>query len=322
MSIGFDVSKETVDVTFFDGRRIDYIQIENNQKGFEQILRKNGNFAIEDQHVTMESTGVYHERIRDYFYNRGYRVTVVNPLIIKRYCEMKMMRAKTDSVDSRMIAMYGFYEKTIPYRAISEKRAKIKAFLKIIDDFKRMKIQNRNRLEALSHSSAGTEDIQNIYVKLNRVIDEQIKDIEKKIITLAEEENKEAFNNLKTIPGVGERIAAAITGYFGKLENFETAKQMVSFIGINPSVKQSGKSVRGRGSISRKGNSYLRKLLYLAALSASKHNADCSRLYERLLSQGKEKKLALIAVANKLARQIFAIVKYNRVYDPFFSSVK
>ena len=70
------------------------------------------------------------------------------------------------------------------------------------------------------------------------------------------------------------------------------------------------------GHISKKGNPYIRTMLFLASLSASIYNLQCKELYERLINNGKPKKFALIAVANKLIRQIFVIVKYGRQYDP------
>ena len=76
------------------------------------------------------------------------------------------------------------------------------------------------------------------------------------------------------------------------------------------------RSYRGKSNISKKGNSYLRNLLYMSALTAARLNKQCKLLYERLLSKGKTKKEALIAVLNKLVRQIFAVVKHGVKYDP------
>jgi transposase len=320
MSIGFDVSKETVDVAFFDGKMMEHFQVENSKMGFEQVYKKTRKGDLEEQVLTMEATGVYHQRLAEFFYKKGYIVSIVNPLIVKRYADMKMMRAKTDKVDSQLIAQYGFYEKPFPYKEISKNRQKIKAFLNAIDDLQQTKIQNKNRLEALSHQANKMKEVEKIYKDINNHIDEQIKQIEKKVRILSKDENMEEYQNLLSIPGIGQRVASAVIGHFGALEDFTSAKQVVSFIGTNPSPRTSGSSVRGRGSISRKGNRYLRKLFYMAALSASKYNTDCIRLYKRMLDKGKDKMVALIAVANKLIRQVFAIVKYNRGYDPNFLS--
>ena len=66
------------------------------------------------------------------------------------------------------------------------------------------------------------------------------------------------------------------------------------------------------------GNPYIRQMLFMASLSASRYNNQCNTLYERLLNKGKDKKVILMAVANKLIRQAFAIVKFKREYNPLY----
>jgi transposase len=318
MSIGFDVSKETVDVALFDGSTMEHFQVSNSVSGFTVILKRCSSYKQDEQIITMEATGVYHQCAAEYFQTKGYMVSVVNPLVIKGYSQMIMMRAKTDKADAKIIAEYGFTGKAYLYKPKSEKSLKIQGFLKAINDLQQMRIQNRNRLEALSHHARPMAEVQNIYKELNNTIDSQIKQIEKEILVLVNQEYSNEYHHLLTIPGVGKRSASAMVGYFGEMEDFLSAKQLVSFMGMNPSLRESGTSVRGRGFISRKGNGYLRKIIYMAALSASKYNKSCKDLYDRLFAKGKSKKVALIAVANKLTRQIFAIVKYNRGYDPNF----
>jgi len=108
-----------------------------------------------------------------------------------------------------------------------------------------------------------------------------------------------------------------ITDGFKKVE---TAKQLCSYVEITPTIRQSGSSVRGKSRISKMGNRKLRNLLFLCAFSACKHNKACKELYDRIVSKGKSKKLALIAVSNKLLKQAFAIAKSGLVYDENFVS--
>ena len=103
-------------------------------------------------------------------------------------------------------------------------------------------------------------------------------------------------------------------------KKFETASQLCSYVGITPTIRVSGSSVRGRSRISKVGNKKLRNLLFLCAFSACKHNKACRLIYERLVAKGKSKKLALIAVANKLLKQAFAIAKSGLPYDENFVS--
>lgn len=318
-SIGFDVSKANIDAAVFDGQGYNHLKTENSLNGFEHIIKSFKLSPDLEISITMEATGTYHRKAADYFYSKGYLVHVVNPLKIKRYSGVKFLRAKTDKVDSKIIALYGFNEKEPVYKAKPENRLKIQGFLNAIDDLCQMKTQIKNRIEALDQHSEDVEDIRQVFNRTIESIQIEIVRMEKKVLILSQEVSPESYHNVLTIPGVGKRIAAAMIGYFGSMEDFEKSKQLVSFIGISPFPKESGSSVHGRGSISRMGNNYLRKQLFMASLSASRYNSSCKKLYDRLILKGKAKKIALTAVSNKLARQIFAVIKYGRNYDPNFS---
>jgi len=104
-------------------------------------------------------------------------------------------------------------------------------------------------------------------------------------------------------------------------KKFETASQLCSYVGITPTIRESGSSVRGRSRISKVGNRKLRNLLFLCSFNACKHNKACKEVYERIVNKGKSKKLALIAVSNKLLKQSFATAKPGRPYDETYVSV-
>ena len=255
----------------------------------------------------MEATGTYHLKAAKTLYQSGYIVSVVNPLIIRRYAEMKMLRAKTDPVDSRVIAEYGFSHKIVEYRPKCRQMELILQLSKAIDDLNTIKTANNNRIEALKQDPDVNIEVVNIYREFDISYKLKIKELEKRIKELLKED--EVVKRLKSIPSIGERIAPVMRSIFGEFELFENAKQVASFIGVNPSPYSSGSSVKRKGAISKKGNGYLRKLLYMASWSAVNYNKQCSMLYKRLLANGKDKQVALIAVANKLIRQMFAVVK-------------
>jgi transposase len=87
---------------------------------------------------------------------------------------------------------------------------------------------------------------------------------------------------------------------------------------INPSPYESGTSIKKSGLIKKIVNSYARKILYMAALSVIRFNKYYRELYERLVSKGKTKKLALVAVAHKLLRQAYGVLKSRRPFDENF----
>tara|TARA_Y100001968_G_scaffold218657_1_gene201328 strand:+ start:342 stop:677 length:336 start_codon:yes stop_codon:yes gene_type:complete len=102
---------------------------------------------------------------------------------------------------------------------------------------------------------------------------------------------------------------------------FEKASQLCSYVGITPTIRESGSSIRGRSRISKVGNKKLCNLLFLCAFNACKYNKGCREIYQRIVAKGKSKKLALIAVTNKLLKQAFAIAKSGLPYDENYASV-
>lgn len=104
--------------------------------------------------------------------------------------------------------------------------------------------------------------------------------------------------------GVGDKLLLNLVPTFLRNENF-TSKQIQCFYGLSPSVYLSGSSVHKKEKISRQGNSALRKILYLSCMSAIQHNQIIKEKYNRLINNGKNKKVALIACMSHLLRAIF-----------------
>jgi transposase len=184
-----------------------------------------------------------------------------------------------------------------------------------VDGLKQSMTIYKNRLHAYKHDVNADPFLMEECTAMIQFHQNQIDKIETEIIKIVKQNFDHEYEKILKIPGVGEKTASLVIGVFGKFENFDSAKKVVSFIGINPNPRESGSSVRRGSSISKKGNSLLRKILYMAAISASRHNPSCAALYNRLLEKGKAKKKAFVAVANKLIRQIFAVIKFDREWD-------
>ena len=149
----------------------------------------------------------------------------------------------------------------------------------------------------------------------------EIKTLEAKILSLVKEDHQQQVSLLTSVVGIGPKTALFLIIVTDGFSTFETASQLCSYVGITPTIRESGSSVRGRARISKVGNKKLRNLLFLCSFNACKHNKGCRELYERIGNKGKSKKLALIAVANKLIKQCFAIAKSGRPYDEKYVSV-
>ncbi len=105
------------------------------------------------------------------------------------------------------------------------------------------------------------------------------------------------------------------------LNKFETAPQLCSYVSITLIIGESGSSARFCARIRKVGTRKLRNLLFLCSFNASKHNKACRAVCDRIVNKGERKKLALIAVANKLLKQSFAIAKSGRSCDEAYVSV-
>ena len=149
----------------------------------------------------------------------------------------------------------------------------------------------------------------------------EIKILEAKILSLIKEDHHQQLSLLTSVPGIGRKTVLFLIIATDGFSNFETASQLCSYVGITPPIRESGSSVSGRARISRVGNKKLRNLLFLCSFNACKHNKTCRELYERIVNKGKSKKQALIAVANKLTKQCFAIAQSGRPYDEMYVSV-
>jgi transposase len=121
---------------------------------------------------------------------------------------------------------------------------------------------------------------------------------------------------LTTIPSLGNKTAAMLIVLTDGFKKFSSHKQLSAYVCISPRIFEAGSSIRGKTKVCKMGMSRIRALLYLCARSAKRCNRACKELYDRLLAKGKAKKQALIAVANKLLKQVFAIAISNKKYSP------
>ena len=127
--------------------------------------------------------------------------------------------------------------------------------------------------------------------------------------------SKNCCNAIGFIPGIGRKTGVMLVVLTDGFERFNSASELCSYAGITPVIRQSGSSVKGKPRISKIGN-----LLFMCSFNACKYNKACRDLYERIVAKGKSKKLALMAVANKLLKQAFTIIKSGRPYDENYRS--
>ena len=313
--IGIDISKQTFDLSFLDKKqKWQHYQFSNNKKGFKKLEK----FLDEDSIVVMEASGPYYLSLAGHLHKKQYKVSVVNPLIIKRFSQMQMIRAKTDKKDAQTIAQYG-KQMTIQgelslWEPQSDVIYKMHQMQTIVDGYNKQLTMLKNQLSAFRSSGKLDEDVKASIEQTMHKLKKEIKKLEKKMKELAEN-YEQTMSLLQSIPGIGPKTAIALIILTNNFENFENYKQLIAYIGFSPRIYQSGTSVKGKGHIVKMGNSKVRKLLYLCSWSAKRYNKPIAAMYRRLLEKGKPERVIKVALANKLIKQAFAIVKSRKAFE-------
>ena len=307
-TIGIDISKSTFDVF---SEELGHLKFSNNKEGFKSFKK----FLNKEDHSVMEATGCYHIQFANYLYERGFKVSVENPLVIKRFIQMKRQKVKTDKHDAYMIAQYGEEQNPKLWEPEPAFIEKGKLMTTLIQMYVKQQTQLKNKLDNLR--SGGVEKgvmVRSLNLQLKR-IKVEIKKLETNLENLLKEHAPDVMTNIRSIPGIGKKTAMLMMVTTNNFRDFDSAKQVTAYVGLAPTERSSGSSIRGRSYISKKGDPMLRHHLFMCSFTACQNNPQCRALYERIVAKGKSKKLALIAVCNKLIKQAFGVVKNDLVYD-------
>lgn len=140
----------------------------------------------------------------------------------------------------------------------------------------------------------------------------QLKDLEQNI-----SEYFRSFNSqITTIPGIGPVLGAIILSEIGDIKRFPDSSKLVAFVGIDPSVKQSGAFIGTKNKMSKRGSPYLRRAIWLAATVAAFNDPVLSQYYQKKMLEGKHHLTAVGAVARKLTSIIYAVLRDDKAYQP------
>lgn len=289
--IGVDVSSEKINVCDSDGRIPD--EIPNTMPAIrKQLVRRVK--ATEDTLIVCEATGGYEYLLVEAAHEAGIPVAVANPLQVRNFAKGHGYLEKSDRIDAFLIRRFGEDVELhlTPPRSAEEKHhlALVRRRAQLLE----LIGQERNRLRQTVDEIA-REMIKTMVSHLKKqlgVVDRRLK----KLLTKRAKSDPTVGILLST-PGVGittTSTALAELPELGRLNREKIAK----LVGVAPIINQSGKFDKKRPA--RGGRTHVRSVLYMAALVATRHNSVIKKFYQRLLSHGKPKKLALIACTRKL----------------------
>lgn len=310
---GIDISKNTFDVVDSLGN---YYQFSNNLKDFLKFLK----LLDQDSHCVMEATGYYHYQLAYFLVDHHIAVSVENPLSIKRFIQMKLSRVKTDKSDAKMICLYGQEQELSLWFGYSKYQTQCLQMLRLLDTYTKQSAALKNKIQAEGVLGNPCKIVVNSLKKSLKHLQKEIASIEDSLLAMVKSEQQEILTKIESIPGIGRKTAMMLIVLTDGFKRFEESSQLCSFCGLTPVIRQSGSSIKGKTRISKVGNSKLRNLLFMCSFTACKCNKACRELYERIVNKGKSKKLALIAVCNKLLKQAFAIAKSGVEYNENYRS--
>lgn len=317
--IGIDISKATFVAAFPKGNGYRTEKFTNDTKGIRKFI---GNLSTDTHHCVMEATGNYCFLLLYLLEHAGITASLVNPKKIKNYSRVMMSVTKTDDMDARLISDYGEKMKPAPYKLPSESLLLLKQKKTVIRQLQKQLTATKNLQSSLEPLPVKDKKCISSLKQTITFLEKQIKHLETELVQTAESVFDKQLKALTTIKGIGVTLATALIIATGGFTYFDNAKQLSRYIGLCPTIEQSGSSINIRGHINRNGDENLRAMLYIATWSAIRYNRSCKECYERLRQRGKPGKVALVAVANKLVRQAFAVATSNTSYIDGFVSTK
>jgi len=265
--------------------------------------------------VVMESTGKYSTELAIWMIaaRPSLSPAIINPERAKAFTKSLGLRNKTDVTDARSLALYGYERHPVAYEPLSKEMAELKSLSRHRQTVIEMRVAEQNRAEEMHDSVLVRPMIQrhvNQLLRNEKQIEAAMCKVLEKIPSV-----KHDAEMLKGIYGIGFVTAVVVLAELGDLRRFETGRQLSAFAGLSPCRNESGKNIYRKTRVSKKGNSRVRKALFMPAMCVIRGDNDLAYSYHRLVSEGKPKKSALGVVMRKILILMRAIVISGEPYQ-------
>lgn len=318
--VGIDISKETLDLVLLRETDVLRATMDNTAAGHRQLLswlaKHHRRTPMGEVSVCLEATGSYGDEVALGLHTAGYRVSMVNPARIKAFADSRLSRNKTDAADAFVIAEFCRTQTPPVWVPPAPEVLTLRRLGRHLEDLQAMRQQEVNRLAAGQPDPTIRQRLEAHIAFLDVQIDAVWQDIHDHIDRHPDLRRQRDL--LDSIPGIGDVSACLLLAELPDLTAFDRAEQLAAYAGVTPQQHTSGKSVRGRTRMSRRGNPRLRRLTYFPALSAKTHNPLIRPLAQRMKAQGHCAMSIIVAAMRKLLHQIFGILKSGQPFDPDF----
>jgi transposase len=311
--IGIDVSSQTLEIA--SSREHATWQVSNDSEGIERLVK--GLPSLEPKLIVLEATGGYEFEAACALQASGLMVAVVNPRAARDFARAMGALAKTDAIDARMLAAFARVLHQHPERD---------RFIKPLADAELQQLQalvlRRRQLVQMLTSERQRWRLAHAVAKpsLERHIEflkSELGDSDGEVAAHVEKHHAQLAKALASVPGIGAASVAVLLAELPELGKLDR-RRIAALVGVAPLNRDSGQ-MRGQRSIWG-GRADVRRTLYMATLTAVRHNPPLKAFYDKLVAAGKRKKVALVAAMRKLLGMLNAIAKHGSTWDPLLHS--
>jgi len=326
-SLGLDVSKASLHacLSTIDNRQTVKVQrsgtFKNNEKGFSELhlwVTKEHHESSVPLVITLEATGIYHERLALFLHQRDYAISIILPNKAKKYIASLGIKTKNDTADARALSRMGAEQSLQLWEPMGELFYTLRAMTRQYQRLQEIKTMLTNQEEAISHGAYQIEAVVDSNKAMVAMVEGQLKDMQKAISKHlhSDKEVSRKVGHVTVITGVADLSIAVVLSETNGFALFTNSRQLVSFCGYDVVENQSGKH-QGRTKISKKGNSRIRRALHMPALSVVRWKVKVFQdLYERVYGRSGIKMKGYVAVQKKLLTTIYALWKSDSGFDP------
>lgn len=299
-NVGIDIGKSMLDVCIFE---LDiYLQYANTPEGVRELTKKLSRYNL--TRILVEATGGYERCLVEACAEKELPLIIMQPTQVRQFAKAQGINAKTDKIDSRIIAQFGAVMKP-EVRPLNSKKVRY-----IRDLLSRKRQLNEMRTQELNRQHKAPVILAATHKRLIKVLDKEIESINKLLAKAVNEvtEWQRTYEILNSVPGVGDGVTFTLLGELPELGQLSPRK-IAALCGLAPFNRDSG-IMKGRRRI-KGGRAPIRTVLYMAMLSAIQCNPVMKKFYKKLVEQGKHKKVALTACMRKMMTILNAMVRDN-----------
>ena len=224
-TVGVDINKDVFDVY---GSDCGHSQFNNDSSGFKLFVKT----LAPDVLVVMEATGYYHYRLAQFLYKNCIAVSVVNPLSVKRFIQMKLSKVKTDKSDAKAICEYALSNEVPLYNALSDVQAECLQLFRLMDNYLKKRTATKNKLHGEEVLGIPSKYVYKSLKRNLKHLDKEIKGIEDRLLELVKQDQQQQLTLLTSIPGIGTKTALFLVVITDGFSKFEKASQLCSYVGI------------------------------------------------------------------------------------------